>query len=158
MNDSTLPGYAEAKRRRPQGFRVGGVPDHSGSADLALFPVIQTHPSRRDDASDRPVPCPTRAPTRSHDRNSLLGRPRLEVVDTPSAGPHRQQSVAGVIGRCNRYCIAPKDRKSNRIRPSIFGTDMPVKRQETSLLTLEIAYEVDPNDVAVGAPYRFITC
>ena len=64
----------------------------------------------------------------------------------------RQQSVAGVIGRCNRSCIAPKDRKSNRIRPSIFGTDMPVKRQETSLLTLEIAYEVDPNDLAVGAP------
>ena len=98
MNDSTLPGYAEAKRRRPQGFRVGGVPDHSGEAELALFPVIQTHSSRRDDASDRPVPCPTRAPTRSHDRNLLLGRPRLEVVEIPSAGAAPRQPLFLFVG------------------------------------------------------------
>ena len=38
MNVSILLGHPEAQRRRPHGSGVGRGPDHSGEADLALFP------------------------------------------------------------------------------------------------------------------------
>jgi hypothetical protein len=52
VNASILLGYTEAMRRRPQASGLGRGPDHSGEADLVLFLVIQTHSSRRDEASD----------------------------------------------------------------------------------------------------------
>ncbi len=52
MNASTLPEYAEAKDGVRTASGVGRGPDHSREADLVLFLVIQTHSSRRDDASD----------------------------------------------------------------------------------------------------------
>ena len=51
MNTSILLGYTEAKCGVCTASGVGRGPDHSREADLGLFLVIQTHSSRRDDAS-----------------------------------------------------------------------------------------------------------
>jgi hypothetical protein len=48
VNDSILLGNRKPKDGVRKASGVGRDPDHSGEADLALFPVIQTHSSRRD--------------------------------------------------------------------------------------------------------------
>ena len=79
MNASILLGYTEAMRRRPQASGLGRGPDHSGEADLVLFLVIQTHSSRRDDASD---PFSRRGDSQ-HGSPENFGRGQLDA--TPAA-------------------------------------------------------------------------
>ncbi len=54
MNDSILLWYLEAEGRCPGRIGVLSPLNPSGEADWALFLVIRTHSSRRDDAPDRP--------------------------------------------------------------------------------------------------------